>query len=248
MQGKKILITGASSGLGKALSHWFSELGADLFLLSRSQDKLEQLQSQLSAPCHIHAVDFQNKAAIDQTLSTLHNLTPNVIVHCAGGGLKLKNPLLTRDDFEQLMNLNLNAVVQINQHFIPSMMNAKQGVVIHVGSTAGSAAHGSVGYNTAKAALAAYVRSLGRALAHTGIVITGISPGGFLADGNNMSRFQQDKPNEFADYLASLPAKRMIEVKEFFHIIKTLCDQTSGLFCGSMIPVDAGEGMSYTHE
>ncbi|WP_259411904.1 SDR family oxidoreductase [Coxiella burnetii] len=248
MEGKKILITGAGSGLGKALSLWLSKLRADLYLLSQSKQKLEDLQAELKSPTKIYAIDFTDETALDQVLLQLleTNFIPDVIIHCAGGGFKMHDPLLARQEFCKLVDINLLSGVQINNKLIPKMVDRQSGVIIHVGSTADSAAHGSVAYNTAKAALAAYVRSLGKALAASGVVVTGISPGSFIAEGNNMFRFKNDKPVEFENYVAALPSKRMIDVAEFFSIVEALCNQKTPLLSGCMVPLDAGEGMGYT--
>lgn len=249
MEGKKVLITGAGSGLGKALSLWLSDSSADLCLLSRSESKLQALQAEFKRPSKAYAVDFADEGDLDRALDDLLKMDfiPDVIIHCAGGGFKSHDPLLGRQDFSKVLDINLTSVVQINNKLIPKMIERDGGVAIHVGSTAAHAAHGSVAYNTAKAALAAYVRSLGRALASTSVVVTGISPGSFIAEGNNMFRFKSEKPAEFKDYAASLPSKSMMDVKEIFLIIKTLCEQKSALFSGCMLPIDAGEGMGYSN-
>ncbi len=66
MEGKKILITGAGSGLGKALSLWLSKLRADLYLLSQSKQKLEDLQAELKSPTKIYVIDFSDETALEQ--------------------------------------------------------------------------------------------------------------------------------------------------------------------------------------
>ncbi|MCH9769583.1 MAG: SDR family oxidoreductase [Gammaproteobacteria bacterium] len=247
MQNKKILITGAGSGLGKALSLWLSELGVDLCLLSRSIQKLEDLQMKMQRPARIYAIDFEDAVDLDKILSKILGLEfiPEVIIHCAGGGFKMHSPWLSRAEFEKLAAINLASVIQINHHFIPKMLERKAGVLIHIASTAAMAAHGSVAYNTVKAGLAAYVRSLGRELAATGVVATGFCPGSFIAAGNNMAGFLADKPAEFKNYAANLPAGKMSRVEDFFPLVKMLCEQTSALFSGCMLPADAGEGMAY---
>lgn len=249
MDNKKILITGASSGLGKALAAWGDTLNAELCLLSKSTEKLTNLSLHNANRHKRYAVDFTSEHTLDDVLSDLlsQSFIPDVIIHCAGGGFKMWNPLLTRKEFQQLLDVNLTAIIQINSRFAPLLMERKSGVLIHIGSTASTAAHGSVGYNTVKAALAAYVRSLGKMLGETGIVVTGLSPGSFIAEGNNMFHFQKEKTAEFNDYAQRLPTKRLITVSEFFPIIQMLCTQQGSLFNGCMLPVDAGEGMGYTY-
>ena len=83
---------------------------------------------------------------------------------------------------------------EINKYFVPTMQKQGYGNIIHVGSLVGSEAKGSVPYNTAKAALSGYVRTLGKELIKTGIIVAGIVPGAFIGDSNAMSRFRFYKP------------------------------------------------------
>ncbi len=247
MHKRKLLITGAGSGLGRVLSFALADASFDLCLLSKSKQKLQTIQDSIHSSIIIYAVDLANELELDQVLNHLinQNFIPDIIIHCAGGGFKMHDPLLPKRDFCRLLDVNLTSIVQINSKLLPAMLDRGSGVVIHIGSTAAHSAHGSVAYNTAKAALAAYVRSLGRSLAAEGVIVTGISPGSFVAEGNNMSRFQADQPGDFAAYVDKLPAKRMTESEEFIQIIQMLCNQKTPLFSGCMLPVDAGEGMSY---
>ena len=81
--------------------------------------------------------------------------------------------------------------LEINKIIVPQMIQRKCGNLVHVCSIASSEATGSVGYNTVKAALAAYVRTLGRELVDSGVVVTGILPGGFYAPGNSWERLEE---------------------------------------------------------
>ncbi len=248
MEDKKILITGAGSGLGKACSRFFSRLGAHLCLFSGSQEKLHVLQAELDYPSEIYAVDFREAHAVEATITDMlaRNFIPDIILHCAGGGFKKHDPLLSRADLGQLLDINLCAATQINHHIIPKMIERHRGVVIHVGSTASDASCGSVAYNTAKSALAAYVRSLGRALASTGVVVTGISPGSFMAEGNNMFDFKQEDFEKFERFSSRLPAMQLCPASDIVSVIKMIADHPGPLFCGCMLPIDAGEGLAYT--
>ena len=102
----------------------------------------------------------------------------SVILHCAGGGMGLRGPFMTPQELHALFMVNLGGI-EINRRFAPRMQADGYGRIIHVCSIASGEAVGSVGYNTIKAALGAYVRSLGRELAPYGVVVSGIAPGGF---------------------------------------------------------------------
>ena len=106
-------------------------------------------------------------------------------------------------DFELLLKTNLSIGVELNRLLIPSMIKRGQGNVLHVGSTASTQAIASVGYNTVKAAVAAYVRSLGRELASTGVIVTGILPGAYFAPENSWERLREKNPDIVKRFIGS---------------------------------------------
>ena len=119
-------------------------------------------------------------------------------------------------------------------------------MLIHIGSIASYEATGSVGYNTSKSALSAYVRSLGRELYNRNVVVTGIMPGGFIAPNNAMHRLKDKNLkayNKFVKY--RLPRQRMGNVDEILPMLLFLCSKYSSMMGGCMVPIDAGEGKTY---
>jgi 3-oxoacyl-[acyl-carrier protein] reductase len=106
---------------------------------------------------------------------------------------------------------------------LPDMIKEKSGRVIHVGSTSSQEATASVAYNTVKASLAAYVRSLGRELAHTGVVVCGVLPGAFYAPGNSWWRLEASKPEVVEQFVESnLPQKMIAEAEDIVFLIQFL--------------------------
>ena len=144
----------------------------------------------------------------------------DVIIHVAGGGLGLRDPLLTLEDFRQLYELNVGIAVGVNRLVIPKMIAKGAGNVVHVCSIASTEATGSVGYNTSKAALAAYVRSLGREIADTGVIVTGILPGAFLAPNNAFVRLRENNPEVYKNFVQErLPRKRIGQANEIIPLL-----------------------------
>ena len=129
---------------------------------------------------------------------------------------------------------------------MPEMVKRGKGNLVHIGSIASSEATASVGYNTVKAALAAYVRSLGREIAGSGIVATGILPGGFYAPGNSWERLEATKPEVVKQFIEErLPRKFLGRAEELIPMILLLCSDTASMMGGCLVPVDAGEGKAY---
>jgi 3-oxoacyl-[acyl-carrier protein] reductase len=117
---------------------------------------------------------------------------------------------------------------------------------VHVGSIASQEATASVGYNTVKSALAAYVRSLGRELAESGVVVTGILPGAFYAPENSWRRLEMNKPAVVKEFVEkNLPRKKIADADEVLPLIFFLASKSASMMSGCCVPIDAGEGKSY---
>ncbi len=208
----KILITGASRGLGRVVADFYKD--HDLTLIGRND----------------HLKDYDTDA----------------VIHCAGGGLGLKDPLMSATALYALFMANLGRQVEVNRLTLPKMIERKKGYIVHVCSIASGEAVGSVGYNTMKAALSAYVRSLGREMAPHGVVISGISPGGFICPDNSMDRLRERNPQAYADFERNrLPRGHMGQAEELLPLIDLLISDRASMMGGSVIPIDAGEGHYY---
>lgn len=250
LEGKRVLITGASKGLGAVAAKALAREGAILALLARSADKLEEVRTGCqNAEKHksipVDLTDMQQlRISVSQAKEFLGEV--DVILHVAGGGLGLRHPLLSSEDIEKLLSLNIKAAVEINHLLLPEMMARKNGNVVQVCSIASAEATGSVGYNTAKAALAAYVRSLGREVAASGVVVTGILPGGFYAPENSWMRFQARDPEGVKKFVEErLPRKFLGQAEEIIPLLLFLCSDQASMMGGCLVPIDAGEGKAY---
>ena len=221
----KILITGASRGLGLVACESFSKDGWEVLPFTRKELDFTQINPSwmVGLPEDV-----------------------DVVLHCAGGGMGLKGPLMVPQELHALFMVNLGGAVEFNRRFSPRMMAEGYGRIIHVCSIASGEAVGSVGYNTIKAALGAYVRSLGRELAPYGVVVSGISPGGFQCKGNAMERLLERNPEAYADFIQTrLPRGKMGEATELIPLLRYLASPEASMMGGCVVPIDAGEGHYY---
>ena len=250
LKDKKVLVTGASSGLGWVCATALATRGAKLVVTARSEDRLEKLRQSLPGPDN-HMTFAADLLIPDNVMKLVERSKEffghfDVLLHVLGGGLGLREPLLGWDDWCRLYNLNLVVAAEINRLFLPSMIQQGKGNVVHVGSIASSEATGSVGYNTVKAGLAAYVRSLGRELAPTGVIVTGILPGAFWAPDNAWVRMKAQNPEVVEKFIkARLPRMRIGQAEELIPMILLLCSDAASMMSGCLVPMDAGEGMAY---
>jgi 3-oxoacyl-[acyl-carrier protein] reductase len=250
MRDKRILITGASRGLGAVAARAFSQSGARLVLMARSGDHLEEVRQSCENPDrHLAlAVDLLDLREIEPVVTKAMKFLggADVVLHAAGGGLGAKDDFLSHADLAKLFALNIGAAAEINRVVVPAMKEQRSGNLVHVGSIASREGVGSVGYNTVKAALAAYVRSVGRELNRFNIIATGILPGGFIAPGNAMARMQATNPEAYQRFIDErLPRQRMGDADELIPMLALLCSGDASMMGGCLVPIDAGEGRGY---
>jgi 3-oxoacyl-[acyl-carrier protein] reductase len=244
---KKILITGASRGLGAEVAKYFIKNNNQVALLARTESDLNKIIKKTNNNI-VLSVDLLDVEQINDSVNKAINFLGeiDIVIHAAGGGIGLKNPFLSFEEISILFKLNVGAAVEINKIIIKSMMDRKRGNIVHVGSIASSEAVGSVGYNTVKAALSSYVRSIGRELYKYNIIATGILPGGFISRGNAMWRLREKNIEAYNNFVSErLPRKKMGSASEIIPLIELLSSPQASMMGGCMVPIDAGEGRTY---
>jgi len=179
----RALITGASSGIGRATALAFARAGIHLALVSRSQVKLEEVAAEAKA-CGVEVKTYGcDLGAIAQVSSAIRAIAEDfspidIVVNNAGMGYTgdlISTPL---SDWQQVMDLNLTSVFQCIQGVLPGMRDRQQGTIINVASIAGYQAFPGWGaYNVSKAGLIAFSKTLAAEERAYGIRVMIISPG-----------------------------------------------------------------------
>ena len=248
--GKRVIVTGASRGLGAVACEALAKRGAKIAMLSRSKKEMDNLKSRLKNPSnHISIkVDLLKnngiKLAIKKAKKFLKQI--DIVLHIAGGGFGLKETLINNEDLKILLQVNLGAAAEINRLIVSSKTKNQSLKLVHVGSIASNEAVASIGYNVAKSALSTYVKSLGRELYKNKVVVTGILPGAFIATGNAMERLKKKNLKDYKKFIKTrLPRGVMADVNEVLPMLLFLCSKHSSMMGGCLVPMDAGEGKAY---
>lgn len=176
------LITGATSGIGKATALAFAEAGIDLILVSRSQDKLDAIATkaeQIGVQVQTHSLDLsvleEVKAAI-MALAVRHPI--DILVNSAGIGYTGGLSETSLEDWQHVMNLNLTSVFQCIQAVLPSMRDRQRGTIINIASIAAHSTFPSWGaYSVSKAGLLSLSKVLAVEERVHGIRVGVITPG-----------------------------------------------------------------------
>ena len=183
--GKRVLVTGASAGIGEACAHRFAEQGANLLLSARRLDRVEKLAEELrktyDVEANAHAVDVTDRDRVAEYVETLErlDLLPDILVNNAGkarGLDKLHEGSI--DDWEDMIDTNLKGVLYMSRAIVPHMVARDSGHVIHIGSIAGRWVYpkGAV-YNATKFGLRAIAEGMNMDLLGTKVRVSSVDPG-----------------------------------------------------------------------
>ena len=178
---QRIIITGASSGIGAALARHYAAPGAILGLFARRRDRLEQLVSGLPASCEIYATDVRDAlamAAAARRFIDKHGC-PDIIFANAGVSVgTLTDFAEDTNAFRDVMDTNVIGMVNTFQPFLSGMRGARRGTLVGIASVAGyRGLPGAGAYSASKAGVIAYLESLRVELRASGIGVVTVCPG-----------------------------------------------------------------------
>lgn len=182
---KKICVTGATSGFGKAIATSFAQHGYDCLITGRREDRLmalaNELRDQYGATIQTLCFDVRNRQAVDEAIASLPSDWQSLDVLVNNAGLALgRDPFdqASIEDWETMIDTNIKGVLYVTKAFLEPMKQKKSGHIINIGSTAAKEVYekGNV-YCATKSALDAISQSMRIDLLSYGIKVTTIHPG-----------------------------------------------------------------------
>lgn len=180
---KIALITGATSGIGRATAYEFAKHGVNLVLCGRRQNRLDTIKSELSELTQVHTLNFdvRNKDKTFEVIATLPEAfkTIDILINNAGNAHGL-DPIQTGkvEDWDAMIDINVKGLLYVSKAIIPQMTARQSGHIINIGSSAGREvyAKGNV-YCASKYAVGAITEGMRIDLNPFGIKVTSINPG-----------------------------------------------------------------------
>lgn len=204
LKGKSVLITGATSGIGKATAELFAEKSCDLILTGRRMDRLNSISDDLSNQFDINVLtysfDVRDREACTDFVSSLTQPV-DILINNAGLASGL-DPVQSGDfeDWDTMIDTNVKGLLFMTRLITPGMLKRNSGHVINVGSTAGHEAYpGGVVYSATKHAVKAVTEATKKDLHGSKIRVGMISPGLVETEFSNV-RFKGDKSKADAVY------------------------------------------------
>jgi len=177
----KIVITGASSGLGRELAIQYGAKGFQLCLIARREDKLHALKNQIGSKCEVYTGDVTNRNEIERIANEFisRHGPPDIVI--ANAGISLGTYAAARqsnDELNEVMKTNFFGMIYTCQAFIDSMAVAGSGTLVGISSLAGlRGIPGSSAYSSSKAAAISYLESLRVELRNSGVRVLTVCPG-----------------------------------------------------------------------
>jgi 3-oxoacyl-[acyl-carrier protein] reductase len=241
LTGKVALVTGASGSLGTAIAKALHASGAVVALHGTRVEALEALQSELGEGSHVFPCNLGDREARSK-------LVPSVIESLGQIDILVNNAGITRDglamrmkdeDWDSVVDINLNAPFELARACLRGMMKSRQGRIIGITSVAGVVGNaGQTNYAATKAGLIGMSKALAQEVASRGITVNCVAPG--LID-SAMNDKLNDKQRE--TILANVPVGRLGTAQEIAAAVLFLASDEAAYITGETIQINGGMAM-----
>lgn len=238
LKGKTILVTGASSGIGRETAIVCSKMGAEVFLTARNVERLEQTLAMMVGGNHkIIAADMTVQEDIDCIAAEVPEL--NGVVHCAGVGDRTLLKMVREKDIERVMKANFNAPVMLQRALLKKKKILPESSLVFIASRAPFAPTiGNGIYAASKGAMIAYAKVLGLEVANQLIRVNCVCPAMVWTE-----LVQRDAEINGVDYHElekSYPLKRYGQPSDIANLVVYLLSDASCWMTGSCIDITGG--------
>lgn len=237
-ENKKVLITGATGGIGSAIAKHFIDAGAIVGLSGTKEEKLKELAANLGGktfifPCNLSHLD-QVEALFDNVETTMGEID---ILVCNAG--ITKDNLILRmknEDWDEVININLKSTFILNRSAVKKMLRRKNGRIINIASVVAVKGNpGQANYVASKAGMIGMSKSMALEVASRGVTINCIAPG-FIA--SNMTDALNDTQKQAI--LDAIPAGKMGSPADIAAGVAYLASDEAGYITGQTLHINGG--------
>lgn len=238
LKNKKVLITGASGGIGQSIAEIFSKAGAIVGLAARNEEKLQELSSTLEGESHIFKIDLSDLSSIENFIEEADTAMGGIDILICNAGIT-KDTLSMRmktEDFKNVIDVNLTSTFILNRDMAKKMMKRKYGRIINMSSIVGITGNpGQTNYCASKAGIIGMTKSFALEFASRGITFNCIAPGFIRTPMTDV--LTQDQKNAM---LSKIPQTRFGEPSDIANTAVFLASDEAEYITGQTLHVNGG--------
>lgn len=241
LDGKRALVTGASSGIGAHLARTVGQAGAEVILAARSADKLDQHCTQLRSEgiaASIVTMDVTEAASVAAAAASVGPL--DILIN--NSGVSGQNPVIdtSEDDWDRVLDTNLKGAWQVSKAFAPALI-AAQGSILNIASILGLGVLKTVGpYAASKAGLIQLTKAMALEMARDGVRVNALAPG-YIETPINTAFFATEAGRKM---LRGVPQRRLGQPENLDAAVLMLLGPGAGFVTGAVVVVDGGHTLA----
>jgi len=238
LKGKKVLVTGASGGIGKAIAIELSSNGADLCLTGRNKSELESLQKLIGGNCEIIISDLSKSEGINKLANSAQEKMGQIDILINNAGITRDNLFMrmSEEDWNEVINVNLNSIFKLTKHLIKGMIKRRYGRIINITSVIGVAGGaGQSNYSASKAGIIAMSKSLAQEVGSRSVTVNSIAPG--FIETNMTAELNDDRKEEI---LNSISLGRLGKPDDIAGAVCFLASDKASYITGQTIHINGG--------
>ena len=244
LHGHRALVTGAGQGIGRACAEVFASRKADLVLLDKNAETLEEVvkaTSRLGVEVTPVVLDLTDLEALPKELAKVQaGGHMDILVNNAGFDRPGTLSKISRQGFESVLAIHLTVPLLLMQCLLPAMRSAGWGRIINVSSIYGLiGAKGEIAYSTVKAGLIGLTKSVAKEAGQDGVTVNAVLPG--LTRTPTIEKFMAERYKEAI--IKDTPLGRMAEPDEIARVIAFLASDEACFITAAAIPVSGGWGI-----
>lgn len=245
LAGKKAVVTGGGSGIGRAISVLFAQQGAEVHIIELSEENATATVAEITAAggkATAHSCNVAIQADVLETFNTIGAL--NILVNNAGIAHIGKADTTSEEDFDRVIKVNVKGVYNCLYAAIPQLRAAQGGVIVNMASIAALVGLSDrFVYSTAKGAVMAMTLSVAKDYIHENIRCNSVSPARVhtpFVDGFLKNNYPGREAEMFEKLSKSQPIGRMANPAEIAGLILYLCSDEASFITGCDYPIDGG--------